>query len=67
MIGVIFRVICIIISAKIQHIETNNTDRLSVNISPKLGSSSRPRSSFFRQRSGGMVRGLLESVSSAGV
>ena len=29
------RVDCIIISANIQHIETNNTDRLSVIIPPK--------------------------------
>ena len=42
MIDVVFRVVCIIIiSANIQHIETNNIDRLSVLV--KLGSSSRLR------------------------
>ena len=33
MIDVVFRIVCIIISTNI--IETNNTDRLSVNIPPK--------------------------------
>ena len=42
MIDVVFRVVFItIISANIQHIETNNIDRLSVLV--KLGSSSRLR------------------------
>ena len=58
MIDVVFRVVCItIISVNIQHIETNNTDRLSVFV--KLGSPSRLRRPVrcSRQRSSG-VRGL---------
>ena len=67
MIDVVFRVVCIIIYANIQHIETNNTDRVSVIIFHSAALRDLDLASFANVAAGCEVSGLLESVSSAGV